>query len=117
MFKDIEKMLDEGMTPEKLYQEALRIVEAKNAAAAKANKEKIDKARGELIAAISNYTETVTGKEVDKKFLEDTKKILLSIEESAPSKPATKRKECKCKRELTDDEKLAIFLKPIGVLD
>ena len=113
MYKDIEKMLDEGMTPEKLYQEALRIVEAKNAATARINKEKIAKARGALLTAIGNYTEAVTGKSVDKKFMEDTAKILISIEDNTGKKCETKEK-CKCKKELTDDEKLIAFLREIG---
>ena len=83
MYKDIEKMLADGMTPEKIYQEALRIAEAKNAATAKIKQEKIAKTRGALLTAIGNYTEAVTGSTIDKKFMEDTAKILISIEDSA----------------------------------
>ena len=116
MYNDIEKMLEEGMTPEKIYQEALRITEAKNAATAKIKKEKIAKARGELLTAIGNYTTAVSGKEVDKKFMEDTAKILIKIEDDAvagPKKKSTKE-DCRCKKEPTDDEKLISFLKMIG---
>lgn len=109
------------MTPEKMYQEALRIVEAKNAAAAKVNQEKIAKARGELLTAIGNYTEAVTGKSVDKKFMEDTAKILISIEDSSAKKckcNKNKTKEdCKCEKGLTDDDKKLIeFLRWLGAL-
>ena len=45
-------MLADGMTPEKIYQEALRIAEAKNAATAKLKQEKIAKTRGALLTAI-----------------------------------------------------------------
>ena len=116
MYKDIEKMLDEGMTPEKLYQEALRIVEAKNAAAAKLNKEKIAKTRGALLTAIGEYTQAVTGKDVDKKFMEDTAKILIEIEKNAEAEPCKTKDKCRCKKEptTTDDEKLINFLKIIG---
>ena len=62
MYKDIEKMLSDGMSPEKIYQEALRISEAKDAAAAKIKKEKIAETRGELLTAIGKYTEAVSGK-------------------------------------------------------
>ena len=113
MYKeDIEKMLDDGMTPEKIYQEALRMIEAKNAASAKIKKEKVAKARGTLLTAIGNYTEAVTGKDVDKKFMEDTAKILISIEDNADKKCTTK--DCKCKKEHTDEEKLISFLKFLG---
>ena len=114
MYKDIEKMLDNGMTPEKLYQEALRIVEVKNAATAKLNKEKVAKARGDLLTAIGNYTEAVAGKPVDKKFMEDTAKILISIEDNVDKKCNNKSKECKCKKERTDEEKIFDFLKWLG---
>ena len=111
MYKDIEKMLDEGMTPENMYQEALRIVEARNAAAAKVNQEKIAKARGELLTAIGNYTEAVIGKPVDKKFMEDTAKRLISIEDNAEKKDKNKSK---VRRELSDEEKIEKFLKLLG---
>ena len=118
MYKDIEKMLEDGMTPEKLYQEALRIVEAKNAAAARINKEKIAKARGELLTAVGNYTEAVTGKEVDKKFMEDTAKILIKIEDEAAKGPAKKntKEGYRCKKEPTDAEKLISFLDMLGAM-
>ena len=111
MYKDIEKMLEEdGMTPEKLYQEALRIEEAKHAADNKLKKEKIAKARGELLTAIGKYTEAVAGKEVDKKFMEDTAKILISIEDKAEKKP-TKRG---TKEKKFDDFDLLKFLLAMG---
>lgn len=115
MYRDIEKMLDDGMTPEKLYQEALRIVEAKNAAAAKVNKEKIAKARGALLTAAGNYVEAVTGKEVSKKFMEDIAKNLFAIEDKAEKKCDHKSEGCKCKKEPTDEEKLIQFMKWLGV--
>lgn len=113
MYNDIKKLLDEGASPEKIYQEALRIEEAKKAATAKLNKEKIAKARGTLLTAIGEYTQAVSGKEVDKKFMEDTAKILIEIEKGAEAGYKTKEK-CRCKKEPTDDEKLIDFLKIIG---
>ena len=99
------------MTPENLYQEALRIVEAKNAASAKVKQEKIEKARGELLTALGNYTEAVIGKPVDKKFMEDTAKILISIEDNAEKKDKNKSK---VRKELSDEEKIEKFLKLLG---
>ena len=123
MYKDIEQMLDEGMTPEKLYQEALRIVEAKNAAAARINKEKIMKTRTDLLAAIINYVEAVTQKPIDKDFLKDTEDLLRGIEKNVvkislkkEEVPQEKKCKCKCSSQKTDDEKLIEFLKLIGAM-
>ena len=115
MFKDIEKMLDEGMTPEKLYQEALRIVEAKNAAAARENKEKITKAKVELLKAMKSYVEAVTGKPMDTDFLKSVEKELDRVEQLVNLKPAEKK--CQCKNNTkSDEEKIADFMRIIGAL-
>ena len=124
MFKDLEKMLEAGATPEKIYQEALRIEEAKKTAAARINKEKVDAAREKLLAAIANYVEAVTQKPIDKGFLKDTEDLLKEIEKSAikisfkkeGNPPEKKKCDCKCKSQKTDDEKLIEFLKTIGVM-
>ena len=122
MYKeDIEKMLDDGVTPEKLYQEALRIVEAKNAAKAKIREENVTKLRVNLLTAIANYVEAVTEKPIDKDFLKDTEDLLKEIEKSVIKISLKKegnppQKKCKCKSQMTDDEKLIEFLKAIGAM-
>ena len=121
MYKDLEKLLAAGATPEKMYQEALRIEEAKKTAAARINKEKVDAARGNLLAAIANYVEATTQKPIDKDFLKDTEDLLKEIEKSAIKISFKKednppQKKCKCKSQMTDDEKLIEFLKTIGAM-
>lgn len=121
MFKDLEKMLEAGATPEKIYQEALRIEEAKKAAEAKAKEAKNAEVRGELLAEIANYVEAVTQKPIDKSFLKDMEDLLKEIEKHAVRISLKKEgnppeKKCKCKSQMTDDEKLIEFLKTIGVM-
>ena len=121
MYNDLEKMLAAGATPEKIYQEALRIEEAKKAAAARINKEKVDAARGKLLAEIANYVEEVTKKPIDKDFLRDTEDLLKEIEKrtikiSLKKEEIPQEKKCKCKSQMTDDEKLIEFLKTIGAM-
>ena len=122
MFNDLEKMLAAGATPEKIYQEALRIEEAKKAAEIKAQEMKNAEVRGELLAAIANYVEAVTQKPIDKSFLKDTEDLLKEIEKGAmkislkkkeAESPQEKKCKCKCK---SDDEKLIEFLKLIGAM-
>ena len=122
MYKDLEKILAAGATPEKIYQEALRIEEAKKTAAARINKEKIAKTRGELLTAIANYVEAVTQKPIDKDFLEDTEDLLKEVEKNVVKISLKKKednppqKKCRCKSQMTDDEKLIEFLKTIGAM-
>ena len=121
MYKDLEKILAAGATPEKIYQEALRIEEAKKAAEAKARETKNAEVRGDLLAAIANYVEAVTQKPIDKGFLKDTEDLLKEIEKSAIKISFKKEgnppeKKCKCKSQMTDDEKLIEFLKTIGAM-
>ena len=121
MYKDIERLLSFGATPEKIYQEALRIEEAKKAAAEKAKEMKYAESRTELLAAIANYVEAVTQKPIDKDFLRDTEDLLKEIEKrtikiSLKKEEVPQEKKCKCKSQKTDDEKLIEFLKIIGAM-
>lgn len=121
MYKDIEKLLAAGATPEKIYQEALRVEEAKKAAEAKVKEAKNAEVRKELLAAIANYVEAVTQKPIDKDFLKDTEDLLKEIEKSAikvslKKEDIPKEKRCKCKSQMTDDEKLIEFMKLIGAM-
>lgn len=121
MFKELEKMLAAGSSPEKIYQEALRIEEARKAAAAKAEEMKYAEPRNQLLAAIANYVEAVTQKPIDKDFLRDTEDLLKEIEKrtikiSLKKEEVPQEKKCKCKSQKTDDEKLIEFLKIIGAM-
>ena len=121
MYKDIEKLLAAGATPEKIYQEALRVEEAKKAAEAKVKEAKNAEVRKELLAAIANYVEAVTQKPIDKDFLKDTEDLLKEIEKSAikvslKKEDNPKEKRCKCRSQMTDDEKLIEFMKLIGAM-
>lgn len=121
MFKDLEKILADGATPEEIYQEALRIEEAKKAAEAKIKEAKNTEVRGDLLAAIVNYVEAVTQKPIDKDFLKGTEDLLKEIEKDAIKVSLKKednpqKKKCKCKSQMTDDEKLIEFLKFIGAM-
>ena len=121
MYKELEKILAAGASPEKIYQEALRIEEAKKAAAKKAEEMKYAEPRKQLIAAVANYVEVVTQKPIDKDFLKDTEDLLKEIEKSTVKISLKKEdnppeKKCKCKSQMTDDEKLIEFLKTIGAM-
>jgi hypothetical protein len=124
LFKDLEKILATGATPEKIYQEALRIEEAKKAAETKVKEARNAEVRKELLAAIANYVEAVTEKPIDKDFLKDTEDLLKEIEKGAMkislkkegNPPEKKKCDCKCKSQKTDDEKLIEFLKIIGAM-
>ena len=121
MYKDLEKILAAGATPEKIYQEALRIEEAKKAAEAKIKETKNAEVRTQLLAAIANYVEAVTQKPIDKDFLKDTEDLLKEIEKSVTKFSLKKEeipqeKKCKCKSQMTDDEKLIEFMKLIGAM-
>ena len=80
MINDIERMLDNGSTPESIYQEALRIVEAKNAAKAKMKKN-IDDARDNAIKAFLKYVEVLTGEKVSASEVERIKHEFDEIQE------------------------------------
>lgn len=121
MYKDLEKILAAGATPEKIYQEALRIEEAKKAAEAKIRETKIAEVRDELLAAIVNYIEAVTQKPVSKDFFRFVEAQLKEIEKntikvSLKKEDNPQEKKCKCKSQMTDDEKLIEFLKFIGAM-
>jgi len=110
MVKDIEKLLAEGATPEQIYQEALRVVEAKSAAAKKMEQEK--KKREAAMSTMIEYMELLTGEKLTdfmKKQLEITFDEIEELMEST-SKLA-KKAETK-----SDDNKLTEFLRSIGAM-
>lgn len=117
MYKEeIEKLLDEGATPEKIYQEALRIIEARNAAKARLEK-KVADARGALLAATANYAEALTGEKIDADFLKRVENLLDNIETAVNEGPiAIKVGRMRRKDDVpSDDEKrIKEFLKKIG---
>jgi len=84
MINDIERMLDNGSTPESIYQEALRIVEAKNAAKVKMKKN-IDDARDNAIKAFLKYVEALTGEKVPASEVERVKREFAEIEKDIES--------------------------------
>ena len=123
MYKDLEKILAAGATPEKIYQEALRIEEAKKAAEAKVKEAKNAEVRKELLTAIVNYVKAVTEQPIDKDFLKDMEDLLKEVEKHTvmislkkEDNPPEKKCNCKCKSQMTDDEKLIEFLKTIGAM-
>ena len=115
MVKDIEKLLAEGATPESLYQEALRIVEAKNAAAEKMKQEKKNK-REAVIDAVIDYVELITGEKADEAMREEFAAGLSEFEgvitELARSTANVKTEP----KRSTDDDKLREFLRGIGAM-
>ncbi len=84
MINDIERMLDNGSTPESIYQEALRIVEAKNAAKVKMKKN-INDARDKAIVAFLKYVEVLTGEKVPASEVERIKRNFAEVEEDIES--------------------------------
>lgn len=131
MINDIERMLDNGSTPESIYQEALRIVEAKNAAKVKMKKN-IDDARDNAIKAFLKYVEVLTGGKVSASEVERIKSEFAEIQEDiesmmgafSPDDPIYKLKldkKAKPTKDVKNDkekERDAIqeFLKNIGAL-
>ena len=111
MTKDIEKLLNEGMTPEKIYAEASRIAEAKAAAAKKAEKNVAEK-RAAVLKALDDYTSIIIGApmtpELHKEFDDSLKTIEASIK-SVNKKIA--EKQTKKTSAKSDDEILLDFLK------
>jgi len=114
---DIERMLENGSTPESIYQEALRIVEAKNAAKAKMKKN-IDDARDNAIKAFLKYVETLTGEKVSVSEVERLKRGFAEIEKELESMVGLKTEPFKPLKNDKQKEQDAIqkFLKDIGAL-
>ena len=108
MVKDIEKLLAEGATPEQIYQEALRVVEAKSAAAKKMEQEKKNK-REAAMSTMIEYMELLTGEKVSD-FMK--KQFEIAFEELVEStSKLAKKTETK-----SDDDKLTEFLRSIGAM-
>jgi hypothetical protein len=118
---DIEKLLAGGATPDEIYEEALRIAEAKKAAAAK-KKEIIAEKRQAVVAAFSEYMEVLTGEKASESWARDMDRDLKEMEERVAEtlSEVTRVKHLKTpaanKREKTDEEKIAEFLKKIGAM-
>ena len=116
--EEIEKLLADGATPDEIYAEAMRIAEAKEAAATK-KKEIIAEKRKTVVQAFLEYMETLTGKEASAECAKDMERDLKEMEERA-NMMLDAIKEVKTpaanKREKTDEEKIAEFLKKIGAM-
>ncbi len=122
---DIEKMLAAGATPESIYREALKAVEAQNRAKVQAEKDaaakkKVIDARKKMVAAFAGYMEAVTEEKVDMEHyatleeqfaeLETLVRQLKKVEKARAERPTPKK-------EMTDDEKLYRFLKELGAIE
>ena len=111
MVKDIEKLLAEGATPEQIYQEALRVVEAKSAAAKKMEQEKKNK-REAAMSTMIEYMELLTGEKVTDFMKKQLEIAFDEIEELIKStSKLAKKTETK-----SDDDKLTEFLRSIGAM-
>lgn len=118
MINDIERMLDNGSTPESIYQEALRIVEAKNAAKVKMKKN-IDDARDNAIKAFLKYVEVLTGKKVPASEVKRVKREFAEIEEDIESMMGVfspNKREDKDAVDSTEQDAIQKFLKDIDAL-
>ena len=113
MVKDIEKLLADGATPEQIYQEALRVVEAKNAAAERREQEKKNK-REAVVTSMTEYVEFLTGEKVTNFMKEQLIESLDELETfMASAINASKKIKAKSSE---DDDKLQAFLKSIGAM-
>lgn len=115
MVKDIEKLLAEGATPESIYQEALRVVEAKNAAAERKEQEKKNK-REAVINAMVEYVELITGEKVKDPMREDLEAILSEFKGLLVNYMQVASKFKTGFKESSDDAKINAFLKSIGAM-
>ena len=112
MVKDIEKLLADGATPEQIYQEALRVVEAKNAAVKRREQEKNSK-REAVVTSMTEYVEFLTGEKVTDSMKEQLIEGLDELEALVASViNASKKIEAKS----SDNDKLQAFLKSIGAM-
>lgn len=112
MVKDIEKLLAEGATPEQIYEEALRVVEAKSAAAEKMEQEKKNK-REAAVSAVIEYMELLTGEKVSD-FMK--KQLEVGFDEIEEFIESTSKLVKKAETRSTDDDKLTEFLRSIGAM-
>lgn len=117
MTKTIETLLNEGMTPEKIYAEASRIAEAKAAAAEKAKKNVADK-RAAVLKALDDYTSVIIGAPMTPelhKELDDSLKIIESTVMSVDEKLKNKTFQKTPSKSKSDDEILLDFLKALSI--
>lgn len=117
MTKDIEKLLNAGMTPEKIYAEASRIAEAKAAAAEKAEKNVADK-RAAVLKALDDYTSAIIGAPMTPelhKELDDSLKYLESTVKAVDEKIKNKTLQKTSSKSKSDDEILFDFLKALSI--
>ena len=108
MLKDIEALLNDGMTPEEIYQNALRITEAKTAAKKKIEKDIAD-ARKSVIDSMSIYVEKMLGEKPDATLMKELNESLESFEEMI-------KKFNKPSKTDDDDALIKFFLKNIGAM-
>ena len=117
MTKDIEKLLNAGLTPEKIYAEASRIAEAKAAAAEKAKKNVADK-RTAVLKALDDYTSVIIGAPMTPelhKELDDSLKFIESTVKAVDEKLKNKTVQKTSSKSKSDDEILSDFLKMFEV--
>jgi regulator of RNase E activity RraB len=106
----IETLLDDGMTPEQIYQQALRIAEAKKATTEKIAAEK-NKAADNVVNALSKYLEIMCGVPVNDKEKAEIKAYMNELEGIVKVALPTATKE---KSNKGADQALADFLKSMG---
>lgn len=107
------------MTPEAMYQEALRMEEARNTAKARLEKEKIEKARKKLKDSLTEYVELILNDKVTEDFGKELEENLKQIEGFALHMKKEAEKEEPGKRpqkKKNDEEKIFDFLRSIGAM-
>lgn len=114
MLKDIEALLNDGMTPEQLYTEAVRINEAKAAAKEKMEK-KVADARDTMLNALNDYVEVLLGEKPDKELMKELDDSFKVFEESVKSFDKM-LKSSKTKGLSNEDDAIWKFLKNIGAM-
>ena len=116
MNENISKLLSAGLTPEAIYQEALKAAQEQKQEEAKTRE--IEKARKTMLDALKDYVDLVMDGNADEDMIKalesdftDLEKIVIKLKKSDPE--VKNEKKCNCKRPLTDEEKLTRFLRDI----
>ena len=119
MYNEIKNLLEAGMTPEAVYQEALRMQEARNAAKVKLEEKKIAEARKKLEDSLMEYVELIVDDKVSTDFRKELEENLKQIEGFALHMKKEAEKEESGKRpqkKKSDEEKIIDFLRSIGAM-
>lgn len=118
MYNEIKNLLDAGMTPEAVYQEALRMQEARNAAKVKLEEKKIAEARKKLKDSLTEYVELILNDKVTEDFRKELEENLKQIEGFAlhMRKEAEKEETQKKPQKKNGEEKIVDFLRSIGAM-